>query len=94
MVCCRFGWFKGGGGRAQGHSGELFTCCGDGLASKLFLCLGYPALELGSSMEGQIGMCGKKTYDLALIFLLLRLRRRVRFFFHLALILNLAGDTG
>jgi hypothetical protein len=28
------------------------------------------------------------TYDLALVFLLLRLRRRVRFFLHLALILG------
>jgi hypothetical protein len=31
------------------------------------------------------------TYDLALIFLLLRLRRRTRFFLHLALILNELG---
>lgn len=34
------------------------------------------------------------TYDLALIFLLLRFRRRTRFFLHLALILNVSYEAG
>lgn len=34
------------------------------------------------------------TYDLALVFLLLRFRRRTRFFLHLALILNCCGVSG
>jgi hypothetical protein len=33
----------------------------------------------------------QSTYERALIFLLLRLRRRTRFFLHLALILNVCG---
>lgn len=33
------------------------------------------------------------TYDLALVFLLLRLRRRTRFFLHLALIFNFSDYT-
>jgi hypothetical protein len=33
------------------------------------------------------------TYDLALVFLLLRFRRRVRFFLHLALILAAKRDV-
>ena len=38
---------------------------------------------------GEPGVCGTRgTHDLCLIFLLLRLRRRTRFFLHLALILN------
>jgi hypothetical protein len=39
----------------------------------------FPSLRLVMVMNG-------KTHDLALIFLLLRLRRRTRFFLHLALI--------
>jgi hypothetical protein len=35
---------------------------------------------------------GGETYDLALIFLLLRLRRRTRFFLHFALILTIRGQ--
>lgn len=39
-------------------------------------------------------LSNRMTYDLALIFLLLRFRRRTRFFLHLALILNVSYEAG
>jgi hypothetical protein len=41
-------------------------------------------------VKGKVG----GAYDLALVFLLLRLRRRTRFFLHLALILSASGLRG
>ena len=53
-----------------------------------FFCL--PRLGAGARGGGEVG----RTYERALIFLLLRLSRRTLFFLHLALILNDAVDAG
>lgn len=50
---------------------------------ELFTCCGGV-----SRRSWGVILARQKTYDLALIFLLLRLRRRTRFFLHLALIVN------
>ena len=44
--------------------------------------------QMDETGHGRRGEVGSKTYERALIFLLLRLRRRTRFFLHLALILT------
>lgn len=46
------------------------------------------SVELVPACGGACAAWNAETYDLALIFLLLRLRRRTRFFLHLALIVN------
>lgn len=48
----------------------------------------YLLWEGSATCSGACAHARKQTYLLALIFLLLRLRRRTRFFLHLALIVN------